>query len=948
MVCTERETLLPEGTERLSTENGTLLHGGRDSLVTEKGNASARRSEFVLRAEERAISRHLPLSAAAHDSWESVRHLTEAETKCIITPIMKKTESSAVKRLLIVESPAKAKTIGKYLGGGYIVKSSVGHVRDLPKTSGAIQITPSGENQWHFVPRYVVSEGKEKVVSELKAAVKSADEVYLASDPDREGEAIAWHLRELLKPTAADKPFKRVTYNEITRPAVLKAVAEPRDIDMNRVDAQQARRILDRLVGYKVSPLLWKYIQCANNRSLSAGRVQSVALRLLVERQREIEAFKPETYYLLGVEALKRDAAKTKFTAKLARLDGEKPSIREKQIADNVLLDLAGARLEVVDLKAQPKVRHALPPFTTSTLQQAASSVLGFSPGKTMKLAQSLYEHGVITYMRTDSVNISELARAAAKDFVVSHYGEAFYPERPNIFKSKADAQGAHEAIRPTDVTLEPSAAKLEAAELKLYDLIWRRFLASQMADAKTTLRTVSLTARKPALAHSYVFTASATTVDFEGFLHVMKLSLRKKKADGEDDDDTDEVATLPELSVGEELDAARWLSDEKQTKGPSHYSEASLIKALEENGVGRPSTYAQTVETLKAREYAKSEKKKLIPLERGILVCDWLVKKLEPLFNVGYTAKMETELDRVEEQGEPMDEMLSAFYAKFIQELAACADPAPDRAKFDVVFALLNEVKEWKPPKKVGKRVYDDKAFVDSVREQAADSTRPLSARQLEYLVRMVLAYADQIPEAEKTLRDSGLVGNSVARGDKADPEIVKYCFEVMDRIGGMEKNPFLKSLREQVEHGRGLSPKQLTILARAVGENAGVLEDAAAVRERLSEFAPGGFEERPRDPTVPQILEMLREVKEWRKPMKKGRKTYDDKAFVDSLAEQFSRRHSLSPRQAMALKRVAVAYRAQIPNYDARAKELGLVAIPSSDEKNAEVIGRDTDAQS
>lgn len=847
-----------------------------------------------------------------------------------------------------MESPAKAKTIGKYLGNGYIVKSSVGHVRDLPKTSEAIQIVPTSEDHWHFVPKYVVSEGKAKVVSELKAAVKDADEVYLASDPDREGEAIAWHLRELLEPTSAGKPFRRVTYNEITKSAVLKAVAEPRDIDMNRVDAQQARRILDRLVGYKVSPLLWKSIRCANTRSLSAGRVQSVALRLLVERQREIEAFKPETYYLLGVEARKRTAEKATFTAKLARFDGEKPNIREKQVADNVLLDLADAVLEVTDIKQQPKIRHALPPFTTSTLQQAASSVLGFSPGKTMKLAQSLYEHGVITYMRTDSVFVSDLARAAAKEFVLSHYGEAFYPETPNSFKSKANAQEAHEAIRPTNVGLEPAAAKLEAAELKLYDLIWRRFLASQMADAKTTLKTASLAARKPALAHTYVFTASATTVDFEGFLRVMRLSLRKKRADGEDDEDTDEVAALPALAVGEELDAARWLADEKQTKGPAHYSEASLIKTLEENGVGRPSTYAQTIETLKTRDYAKSVKKKLIPLERGILVCDWLVKKLEPLFNVGYTAKMEAELDRVEEQGEPMDEMLSSFYAKFKQELAACADPAPDRSKFDAVFAMLDEIKNWKPPKKVGRRVYDDKAFVESVREQAQNVAQPLSARQLECLVRMALAYADQISDVERRLKESNLVGNAVARGERADPELVKYCFDVMDRIGGMMKNPFLKSLREQVDHGRGLSPKQLTILARAVGENAGVLEDCAAVREKLSEFAPGGFDNRPTDPTIPKILELLQRVKVWREPMKKGRKLYDDKSFVESLAEQFSRRHSLSPRQVMALKRVAVAYRAQIPDYETRAVELGLRKTSTPDEEKADADDRDSTPQS
>ena len=849
------------------------------------------------------------------------------------------------KKLLIVESPAKAKTIGKYLGPEFVVKSSVGHIRDLPKENGAIKITQSGDSSWTFRPTYVVSDGKTKVVSDLKAAVKKVDEVYLASDPDREGESIAWHLREVLEPVADGKPFRRVTYNEITKTAVLKAVAEPREIDMPRVDAQQARRILDRLVGYKVSPLLWKYIQCPNNKSLSAGRVQSVALRLLVERQREIDAFVPESYFLFGVEAKKRTTGES-FTAKLSRLDGEKPAIRDRQTADTLLLDLAGATLEVADLKAQAKMRRPLPPFTTSTLQQAASSVLGFSPGKTMKLAQALYEQGRITYMRTDSVNVSDQARDAAKAFITSSYGKEFYPPKPNLYKSKADAQGAHESIRPTDVALEPAQAKMEAAELKLYDLIWRRFVASQMAEAKTTLKTATLVARKSALAHEYAFTASTTDIDFEGFLKVMKLSLKKKAADGEDDEDTDEVAKLPSLAIGEELDAARWLADEKQTKGPSHYSEASLVKALEENGVGRPSTYAQTIETLKAREYAKTEKKKLVPLERGVLVCDWLVKKLDALFNVGYTASMEAELDKVEEKGEPMDAMLSAFYAKFLLSLSQCAEPAPDRAKFDVVFSLLDRVSAWKEPKKVGKRVYDDKAFVESVREQAAKGERELSARQLDYLVRMVLLYSDQIPGAENALKEIGAAGNAVVRGEKADPELVKYCFELMDRIGGMGKNPFLKSLREQVDHGRGLSPKQFSILARTVGENAGILEDCEQVRSKLAPFVPGGFSAMPSDPEVPELLKMMSDVTSWREPVRMGRRVYDDKAFVDSLADQFARRHSLSPRQTQALRRVVVAYRDQIPDYEARTKGMTLPEPAAADGKTEQAADRDGEA--
>ena len=837
------------------------------------------------------------------------------------------------KKLLIVESPAKAKTIGKYLGGEFVVKSSVGHIRDLPKENGAIKVVEKGPGKWEFTPTYVVSEGKTKVVAELKAATKAADEIYLASDPDREGEAIAWHLHEVLAPIAGSKPFHRVTYNEITKSAVLKAVAEPREINMPLVDAQQARRILDRLVGYRVSPLLWKNINCANNRTLSAGRVQSVALRLLVERQREIEAFKPETYYLMGVEARKAGDPQT-FVARLSRFDGAKPDIRSAEIANAVLLDLSNAALRVVDVKDQPKTRHALPPFTTSTLQQAASSVLGFSPGKTMKLAQSLYEAGRITYMRSDSVNVSEQAREMARAFIVKWCGKEYYPEKPNFFASKAkggvQAQEAHEAIRPTDVELSPKRAgeaKMDAAELKLYDLIWRRFVASQMADAKMTVTTISIAAEKPALAHGYLFTASATRVDFEGFLKIMKLSLKKKTKDGEDDEDTDEVAYLPAVAVGDCLESVRWISDEKKTKGPTHYSEASLIKALEENGVGRPSTYAATIETLKAREYAKTEKKKLVPMERGLLVCDWLVKKMDALFSVGYTAQMEAELDKVEEQGEPMNTMLSKFYAKFIKDIGTIVEEErPDPSKFEAVFAILADVKDWKPAKTVGKRTYDDKAFVASVKEQAAEGKRPLSARQLQFLVRMAVMYADQIPDCENRLKEAGL-GAAKPAVERADPELVAFCFEALDRIGGMEKNPFLKSLREQNDRGKMLSMKQFQILARSVGENAGALDDCDAIREKLSEFVPGGFEPSAEssDPAIPKILKLMESVTEWRPAMKKGKRLYDDKEFIKSLNEQYARRHALSQRQEAALRRVVLLYKAKIPGFAEQAADLG-----------------------
>ena len=844
------------------------------------------------------------------------------------------------KKLLIVESPAKAKTIGKYLGGDFVVKSSVGHVRDLPKESGAIKVEKLDDGLWRFLPTYVVSDGKEKVVSELKSAVKSADEIYLASDHDREGEAIAWHLKSLLEGVASGKPFYRVTYNEITKRAVLKAISEPRDIDLGRVDAQQARRILDRLVGYKVSPILWRQIQCPNPRTLSAGRVQSVALRLLVERQREIEAFCPETYFLMGVEAKKKNGGAS-FVAKLSRFDGEKPNIKDKQTADNIILDLAGSELVVGEIKNQAKVRHPYPPFTTSTLQQAASSVLGFSPGKTMKLAQGLYEAGLITYMRTDSVNVSDDALKAAKDYILQNWGGDFYPEKPNFYKSKADAQGAHEAIRPTDIEKDASAIKLDSSESKLYDLIWRRFIASQMAEAKTNVRTVLLDAVKPSLCHSYRFSASTTEILFEGFLKVMKTTAKKsKKNDDGEDSDSDEVSELPELKKGEELLAVRFLADAKETKGPSHYSEASLIKALEENGVGRPSTYAATIETLKAREYAVNEKRKLIPVERGILVCDWLVKKLDSLFNVGYTALMESELDKIEEGSVSMDTMLSAFYEKFVEDLHKAEDPPPNREKFECLFSMLSEVSEWNEPRIIGKRVYDDKVFVDSLKEQF-DAQKSMSARQFEYLVRMVGAYASQISDAEDRLRAANIIfASAVPVVEKADPQLVLYCFETMDRIGGMMKNPFLKSLREQVERGRGLSKKQFSILARAVGENARALADGDEIREKLSPYVPEGFDARQTDPAVPGLLKLMKTVTQWREPSKNGKKVYDDEGFVKSLADQYARRHSLSPRQVMALRRVAVAYKDQIPTFEENIDVLGLRDIPSSREKSAEVI--------
>lgn len=825
------------------------------------------------------------------------------------------------KKLLIVESPAKAKTIGKYLGNDFTVKSSVGHVRDLPKKGGlAIKIAPVDgvEGEWTFKPTYEITPEKKKVVSELRAAAKAADEVYLAPDPDREGEAIAWHLSEVLSKETKGKKVARVTYNEITKSAVQAAVANPGEINQARVDAQQARRILDRLVGFQVSPMLWKYL--SYGRFLSAGRVQSVALRLIVEREREIRAFTPVPYWVLGVEAKKDGVA---FKARLARMDGKKPDIRDENAAADAMRDFAGASLRVSGVKDQPKTRHPYPPFTTSTLQQAASSVCGFSPHRTMGIAQKLYEGGLITYMRTDSVNIAQSARDAAAEFVSNEYGSEFLPERPNVYRSKSGAQEAHEAIRPTDVRLKPGdAVKLDAASAKLYDLIWRRFVASQMADAHMSLRSVTIEPVKDGIAHSYAFVASTTTVTFEGFLKAMPTAIVKKRQDA--DDDGDEVEALPPLAEGDAPEVVKWLSDRKETKPPSRYSEAALVKALEENGVGRPSTYAQTIEVLVNRQYAMRESRQLVPTKRGEDVNDWLVSRLPALFDVGYTAQMESELDRVEDGAETGEKMLSAFYAKFLAWLAAAKEPPPDPERFKSLFALFDEVKEWRPAKTVGKKTYADRDFIASVREQMENEPEKLSERQLRVLATLAASYRGQISDADARLAGLGW-GELVEKLKAAPPEeLVGECFAALDAVGGIEGNKFVESLRKQFDTGRTLSEKQFAILARTVAERCGG-DSHAALRERLAKYLPSGIEAVQADPALPELMSMLDEVKTWREPVKRGKRVFDDKDFAESLKAQFGRRKILTSRQVAALKKLLVPYKDQIGNFEERAKRLG-----------------------
>ncbi len=830
-----------------------------------------------------------------------------------------------MKKLFIVESPAKAKTIGKYLGGNFVVKSSVGHVRDLPKKGGlAIKISPvaGAENAWSFTPTYEVSDEKKTVVADLRKAAKAASEIYLAPDPDREGEAIAWHLNEVLAKEAKGKPVHRVTYNEITKAAVLKAVETPGVIDFKRVEAQQARRILDRLVGFQVSPLLWKYLDYG--RFLSAGRVQTAALRILVEREQEIRAFKPVTYWLLGVEARKAGTKGPAFRGRLARLDGAKPDVKDEALARDVMDDLAGAALSVAGVKTQPKTRHAYPPFTTSTLQQAASSVCGFSPHRTMSLAQKLYEQGLITYMRTDSVNVAAVARAAAADLIASTWGAAFVPEKPNFFKSKSGAQEAHEAIRPTDVTRRPGdVAGLDASMAKLYELIWRRFVASQMADAQLEVKTVEMTPVKDALRHAYSFTASTTSVAFEGWLKAMPGATARKKTDG--DDESDEVDALPPLAAGDALDVLQWLSDRKETKPPARFSEAALVKALEENGVGRPSTYAQTIEVLVTRQYASRESRQLVPTQRGEDVCNWLVKAPDTFFNVGYTADMEAELDKVEAGAVKGEEMLSRFYANLIDWIGKHREPPPPPEKFLGALALFDAVSAWHPARVEGKREYDDRKFVGSVRDQLSVRPEALSERQLRFLARMAWTYRDQIPDCAARLAALGFADEVK---DPRDDATCAFCFDVLDRAGGTADDKFLSSLRGQFERNRTLSAKQLAALVRATLERGSAQPDADAIRERLREYAPADIEARVDDPVLGEMLGLFAGFTGWKAPVKRGRRTFDDREFAESLRSQFAQKHSLTARQAAALKRLAWSYREEIPAFAENAGRFGLSA--------------------
>ena len=546
-------------------------------------------------------------------------------------------------KLIIVESPAKANTIKKFLGGSTKVVASMGHIRDLPKSKLGVNI----END--FEPEYINIRGKGDLIKSLKADSKKAKKVYLATDPDREGEAIAWHLSKILEEDK-DK-ITRVTFNEITKSAVQKAIKEPRNIDMNTVDAQQARRVLDRIVGYKISPLLWKKVK----RGLSAGRVQSVAVKLIVDREDEIENFIPQEYWNIYAN-LKDEKSKKEFEAKFYGKEGKKQEINSKEQVDEILKNIENAKYIISEVKKGEKKRNPAPPFTTSTMQQEASRKLGFTLKKTMSIAQGLYESGFITYMRTDSTRISEEARAAAKTHIVSTYGEEYYENR--YYKTNKDAQDAHEGIRPAHADIEPDNIKDELTkdQYKLYKLIYNRFMASQMKPAIYDTMAVNIKANE------YDFRANGQNLKFKGFMILY--------VEGTDEKEEQEEGMLPELQEKQEVKLIKINPKQSFTEPPARYTEASLVKALEEKGIGRPSTYSPTITTILERRYIQKEQKQLMPTELGKIVNKLLTENFADIVNVEFTAKIENEFDEIAEGKEEWKQTIRDFYGPFKQEL--------------------------------------------------------------------------------------------------------------------------------------------------------------------------------------------------------------------------------------------------------------------------------------
>ncbi|MFW5893597.1 MAG: type I DNA topoisomerase, partial [Verrucomicrobiota bacterium] len=788
------------------------------------------------------------------------------------------------KSLVIVESPTKARTLSRFLGDNVKVVASMGHVRDLPQSRMGVDVENS------YKPSYVITDSGKKTMSSIRKEAKNAECIYLATDHDREGEAIAWHLHEILKDNT-DASFHRVTFHEITRSAILDAFENPGSLDFLKVDAQQARRVLDRLVGYKVSPLLWRSIK----RGTSAGRVQSVALRLVCERERAIQAFEPVEYWDL-IGHFGHSNQNDQLSAKLTKIDGKKARIGEGEQANQIADELEAApAFRVVNVTDKPRVRKAPPPFITSTLQQSAGSQLNFNTRQAMQIAQQLYEGielgaegatGLITYMRTDSVTVSKEAQETARTYIRDQFGDEYVPEKPNQYRSKGGAQEAHEAIRPTDPTRSPEdvAAHLSPQQLRMYRLIWRRFMASQMTPARFMDHIVELSPADSAkLSHDYLFHTRGTSLTFAGHLKVygsetqsQQTTDNAKKKDGENAEQI-----IPDWAVqNADCELRKLERNQCFTKPPQRFSEATLVRELERNGVGRPSTYASIVSTIQQREYVARDKGRMVPTDLGFSVNDFLMDKLDSLFNVDFTARMEKELDQIEEGEMEWQAMLDDFYTNFRKWLAGNAPP--DLPPAETVRAFLDAFDKsipWEEPEQRGKRVFDDAKFTKSLVDQL-DKGKSLSEKQWVSILNLAAKYADRVPALENKAEELG----------------------IKDQLDAVRKS------REDAE-------KQVEAANSAISQ-----EEKDRQRNLIQAFADVTFA----------------------KPVKRGNRQYDDAKFIDSLKEQIENGKPLTAAQTNALRKMAVKYREQIPDYEQLKQSCGLQEIegdgaPSSEEAKA-----------
>ncbi len=836
-------------------------------------------------------------------------------------------------KLLIVESPTKARTISRMLGNDFKIIASMGHVRDLPEHAFGIDIANS------FTPEYTDTPRSRQILKELRSAAASSDEIFLATDPDREGEAIAWHLKNALSETMKKKttPFHRITFHEITRSAIEQAIANRSDIDLNLVDAQQARRVLDRIVGYQVSPLLWRKLE----KGSSAGRVQSAALRMVVERERAVLAFVPEEYWSFAI--LFATAGDATFKARLFKIGGKEFHV--KSIDDANALEAAvrnGSAPLISDVSRQERKRNPYPPYTTSTLQQAANQVLRFSASNTMRYAQQLYEGveigtgesvGLITYMRTDSVTIAKEAQIAARDFISATYGAEFVPAKFNVYKNKAAAQEAHEAIRPTDVrrTPEQLAPYLDPQQLKLYTLIWKRFVASQMVPAKQELITadVNISGNDGKL---YTFRSSATVTTFPGFL---KLTEDQGKSAAKEECDP---AVLKNLQVNTNVSIRKFDKEQKFTEPPPRFTEASLIKQLEENGIGRPSTYATILRTIQDRDYVKREQGKLIPTELGFTVNDFLVEKLPELFDIGFTAQMEQQLDDVEAGTLNWVDLMTEFYSRFAPWVEAAKNSgAPPVEKAREILGIFDNI-TFVQPQKVGPRKFDDAKFVNSIREKFAQSSK-LSEKQYQALTVLAARYIGQIDRSRLSADLNAAIDAALsAEQEKAEklknrppaPDGVGYApvfaaFSDVEfaaprttRKNAFSEEKFFNSLKKQSESGSALSEKQLAALKRMAIKYQQQLKNKDEVFKLLqideAELSAGGENNASAPAASPvdcaALLAQLAKVTTWAPAEKRGRFTFDDKKFYQSLAKQYGEKKQLSDKQIAALQKLAEKY--------------------------------------